>query len=88
MSESDIDMDRAMQGIDCEAMQITWTNCAERMPPDDNTEIIVLSSADGEYHKLTGAFLNGPLQKKYGVRLAEELWTLYTPEKWKELKNE
>ena len=37
MTESTIDMDRAMQGIDCEI--ITWTKCSEQMSPDDETEI-------------------------------------------------
>jgi hypothetical protein len=51
VSESDIDMDRCLLGIDDEKAcvpEITWTNCAEQMPPDDETEIIIRHVEDKE----------------------------------------
>lgn len=45
MSESDIDMDRCLLGIDDEKAcvpEITWTNCSKQMPLDD-AEIMRMS---------------------------------------------
>lgn len=81
MSESSIDYDRMMQGIDdTEAHQeITWHNCAEQMPPDD----VILND-------IGGCIL---IHKKGGLTMYENIllnnfefrWTPYTKEKWEEL---
>lgn len=73
--------------------EITWTNCAERMPPKTTT-IIVKSSTDKAFisigyelhaHKLAYC-------RSYGTNdmfnSYEYKWTPYTPEKWKELNHE
>lgn len=60
--------------------KITWTNCADKMPPDDFNEIIV--SACGYYTIHDGKDL------KYWISTDHVKWTEFTPEKWKELKNE
>ena len=58
--------------------EITWTNCAEKMPPDDRTRIIV-KVYDG--HIID----HGSWFKKYERTLIKDLakWTSYTSEKWK-----
>lgn len=66
-------------------MKITWTKCSERMPPNDDTEIIVLSMADHLCHKLTGKFLNQPIPASYAT--GGDLWCEYTPEAWEELRH-
>ena len=78
MTESTIDMDRAMQGIDCEI--ITWTKCADEMPPDDkNFKLIFREIASGRFEENDGFHMN-LTRMKY---LFE--WTPYTPEAWEEL---
>lgn len=57
-------------------MQITWTNCADQMPLDDE-DIIV--SACGYFTIHEG------LDLKYWLSVDHVKWTPYTPEKWKEL---
>ena len=61
-------------------MQITWTNCAEKMPPDDANYLIIFREvASGLFDKNNGAHMN-LARMKYLYD-----WTPYTPEKWKEL---
>lgn len=80
MSESTIDMDRCMQGVDdadAHKQQITWTKCSEKMPPDDVP--LIINDIDG-----------GLLIKAVSPRLPKELsdrlqWAPYTSETWKEL---
>lgn len=57
---------------------ITWTNCAEQMPPDD-AEIIV--HAFGCHTRHLGADLQ--VWKLYD----HIYWTPYTKEKWEDLNN-
>ena len=60
--------------------EITWTNCAEKMPPyDANYLIIFREVASGLFDKNNGAHMN-LARMKYLYD-----WTPYTPEKWKEL---
>ena len=86
MSESDIDMDRCLLGIDDEKAcvpEITWTNCADEMPPDDNTEIIIRHIEDKE------PILTPANEVFYDIdTLYKECWewTEFTEEKWEELK--
>ena len=86
MSESDIDMDRAMQGIDCEVPKITWTNCADKRPPYD--PIIIKDMRSSAIYRTHGeGFLLCQRERSYGFTgsLKDYEWTPYTPEKWKEL---
>ena len=86
MSESDIDMDRCLLGIDDEKAcvpEITWTNCADEMPPDDNTEIIIRHIEDKE------PILTPANEVFYDIdTLYKECWewTEFTEEKWESLK--
>ena len=85
MSESDIDMDRCLLGIDDEKAcvpEITWTNCADEMPPDDNTEIIIRHIEDKE------PILTPANEVFYDIdTLYKECWEWieFTPEKWEKL---
>ena len=89
MSESTIDMDRAMQGIDCEA--ISWTKCSERMPPDDMD--VIINSKDGidQYGSgpriRHGSTINVLCSNDsaYRLNMLDNKWTIYTPETWAEL---
>lgn len=60
--------------------EITWTNCAEQMPPEDKTRVII---------KVYDGYIidHGEWFRRYKSTLIAESasWTLYTPEKWKEL---
>ena len=88
MSESDIDMDRCLLGIDDEKAcvpEITWTNCATQMPPDNETEIIIRHVEDKE------PILTPANEVFYDIdTLYKECWewTEFTPEKWEKLKND
>ena len=85
MSESDIDMDRCLLGIDDEKAcvpEITWTNCADEMPPDDETEIIIRHVEDKEL------ILTPANEVFYDIdTLYKDVWewTEFTEEKWEEL---
>lgn len=62
-------------------MQITWISCAEKMPPDDDTKIILL------YAGSHPTVITGKWFKSYQTRRAmyEPKWTKYTQEKWEAL---
>lgn len=77
MTESTIDMDRAMQGIDCEV--ITWTNCADEMPTGLLRFIVRVNNELYDSNKTSLNFMMffHP-EDKYE-------WTPYTPEAWAEL---
>lgn len=63
-------------------MQVTWTNCADEMPPDGyKIDIIVRSIATKEPKIISTRVAH--LLMPSGNSMAE--WTPYTPEKWKEL---
>jgi len=77
-------------------MEITWTNCAEEMPADDDSLIIVKLSyvepdiaycPHGKIADLTviksSIFLSEIGHVKY--RAWKKYWTPYTDEKWEEL---
>lgn len=59
---------------------ITWINCAERMPPDD--EIVIYRSISGGRNPRIwkGSVLNENLRSAW-----EYEWTPYTKEAWSEL---
>lgn len=61
-------------------MKITWTNCAEQMPPDDRCESII--KLPGGYYKSINRDIWNE-KHLYGTGLI--FWTPYTPEKWNEL---
>lgn len=63
--------------------EITWTSCADEMPPDNQKTIFRRTDKDKFFftknvpdaHSLT-----------FYIRNIDVLqWTLYTPEKWKDL---
>lgn len=61
-------------------MNITWTNCAEQMPPEDKTRVIV--ATHGNYiidHGTWFAYYKRTLIKDRAK------WTEFTKEKWEEL---
>lgn len=61
-------------------MQITWTNCAEQMPPDDETEIILRC-----YGILTHTNGMTALRVHLNPYAGYTKWTEYTEEKWEYL---
>ena len=60
-------------------MQITWTNCAEQMPPDDKDVICKSYVTDGsiKYTKVVGAL--------FKLTTENWQWTEFTKEKWEAL---
>lgn len=61
---------------------ITWTNCADQMPPDDESRYIFTNLI---YNiEATPLIYTGHSVNKLGF-LDGDAWTEYTPEKWKEL---
>ena len=62
--------------------EITWTNCADEMPPDDRTRVII-KIYDGYIVDHASWFT------KYRRTLVADLarWAPYTPEKWRELND-
>jgi len=69
-------------------MKITWTNCADAMPPDDAKIII---NVNGNYDINTGYNMRYNMRYLICVQgwafMRYIEWTPYTPEKWKELNN-
>ena len=66
-------------------MNINWTDCADEMPPDDETEIIVRHVEDKEL------ILTPVNEVFYDIdTLYKDVWewTEFTEEKWEELKND
>ena len=64
------------------SVEITWTNCAEQMPPD--IEIII------QYKNDQPKLFDGSRFTESFVRILPDIirntkWTEYTPEKWKEI---
>lgn len=62
-------------------MQITWTSCAERMPPDGEDEaVIAIADLHGDRPFITDAWTmnNSKL-------VLWHKWTPYTKEKWEAL---
>lgn len=61
-------------------MKITWTNCADKMPPDDPNYLIIFSEIDsGLFDKNNGAHMNLCRTKHLYA------WTEFTKEKWEAL---
>ena len=88
MSESDIDMDRCLLGIDDEKAcvpEITWTNCADEMPPDDATRVIS-AVGDSKPYAVSGSLVRAEYLRWKNVSYVPVTWTEFTPEKWEELK--
>ena len=62
--------------------EITWINCAERMPPDD-TDIICPNVMDGSWYL---HIKSSALAKVEKVRdISSVTWTEFTREKWEYL---
>lgn len=59
---------------------ITWINCAERIPPDD--EVVIVKSWTGRILKITKYALSSSTSI-YGEENYN--WTPYTEEAWSEL---
>ncbi len=64
--------------------KITWTNCVEQMPPDDeNFKLIYKGFKDPITEGNTGSDFN-LLGREYCIKFGLE-WTPYTEEKWEAL---
>lgn len=57
--------------------EITWTNCADEMPPDDELLPIILYDM-GNLSVINAAWL-------HCINKPNAKWCEHTPEKWKEL---
>lgn len=70
-----------MQGIDGgdnHKVEITWTNCADEMPPDDYVICrSYVTNGTIKYHKIRGELFN--------PNSGNWQWTKFTQEKWEEL---
>lgn len=88
MSESDIDMDRCLLGIDDEKAcvpEITWTNCAEKMPPDDES-MIICTYGNCFIDKMNGMIFHAAVKLSQKVNGDTDIkWVHYTEEKWEAL---
>jgi len=63
--------------------EITWTNCAEQMPPDDETEILIRPINDN-----SELILSPAIEVFYDIDAVYKdmwEWTEFTKEKWEEL---
>ena len=61
--------------------EITWTNCAEKMPPNDSDLGLILRDSVGT-NRTTGICVN----YDYGFVIdLDAEWTIYTGEKWEYL---
>ena len=84
-----------IMGVIVSAIEITWHNCAEQMPPDDDSLIIVKISyikpgVDYVYVGLISNYLAVTSKAFLDMlgRYAEaesKHWTLYNQEKWEAL---
>ena len=89
MSESDIDMDRCLLGIDDEKAwvpKIIWHNCVERMPPDDSTKVISVVG-DSKPYTVSGSLVRAEYLRWKNVSPVPVTWTEFTKEKWEALNN-
>ena len=66
-------------------MQITWTNCADKMPPDENIKIIAIFLPSGKHMINYGHILNSVLRIINRNTEHNWKWTPYTQEKWEYL---
>lgn len=57
-------------------MKITWTNCADGMPPNTKDRVIVVGLRVKEPHYYYGNFINSAITKEDA---ANWQWTPYTP---------
>lgn len=62
--------------------EITWTNCADAMPPDDLVEVIGRWSWNNKPELCFVAYIKIKITKDDAH---EYEWTRYTPEIWEEL---
>lgn len=83
MTEESIDTERMMLGIDAYP-EITWTNCADEMPP---SAMQVITDNEGYYNIITGKTLHdtASFREIEQKTMSHLYWTPYTPEKWEEL---
>ena len=65
-------------------MQITWTNCADEMPPYE--PIIVVNLLDMRIRMSHGESLAFYIHREWRVKRRHFEWTEFTEEKWEELK--
>jgi len=67
--------------------EITWTNCADAMPPDCLTYEIIYHLSDGSFHKGSGHTLHFCIKEFSNPDKLRSLlyWIPYTPEKWEDL---
>jgi len=64
-------------------MNIEWTLCSERMPPDKPGNPIIVKFQNGKLVKMSARWFLNAVVNRTNIDVVE--WTPYTPEKWKEL---
>jgi len=64
-------------------MQITWNNCAEQMPPEEQKTIF--RRTDKDKFMFTKNVVDAHSLIFYTRKVDVLQWTPYTPEKWEEL---
>ncbi|MBX9638062.1 MAG: hypothetical protein K2Q45_11000 [Nitrosomonas sp.] len=75
------DKGRDIKNSDSEP-EIVWTNCADRMPPDNQEKIIIISG--GEIMDSTGEAMKQIGELTY---IGNVSWTEFTPRIWEYLNN-
>jgi len=72
-----------IMGVIVSAIEITWHNCAEQMPPDDRNQKVILDHPDKlMYMTSDDAHRLIPIYKQ---KQSASRWTEFTKEKWEEL---
>ena len=64
-------------------MTIPWTNCSERMPPDD--AVIAKVGDDDTLFRVSGILVKQEYNRWKNFSDIPVFWTPYTPEAWAEL---
>lgn len=68
-------------------MKITWIQCSERMPPDDDT-LIICTYGRGLVDKMSATIFHAACKLSYAVNGDTNIrWIPYTEETWRELND-
>ena len=68
-------------------MEINWTNCTEKLPPDDLNFNVIYHFSEPRYNKGSGHTLHFCIKEFSDPDKLKSLlmWTEFTKEKWEEL---
>lgn len=64
--------------------KITWTNCADEMPPDDANKVISVVG-DSKPYAVSGSLVRSEYLRWKNVSYVPVTWTEFTEEKWEGL---